>query len=88
MNEMPENKSLKEEETKKIDRNFYEWVQALVVSVLAVMLVFTFVIRMISVDGTSMLPSLQHGDRLLVLDSALCGGYCFLYRLFHFFIRN
>ena len=76
MNEMPENKPLEtEEEPKKIDRNFYEWVQALVVSVLAVMLVFTFVIRMISVDGTSMLPSLQHGDRLLVLDSAWCGDF-------------
>ena len=79
VNEMPEH-NIGEEATEgqqaaavKVDRNFYEWVQALVASVLAVLLLFTFVIRMISVDGTSMLPSLQDGDRLLVLDAAWCG---------------
>jgi len=76
MNEMPE-KNIPETaaapQQKKVDRNLYEWVQALVVSVLAVMLLFTFVIRMISVDGTSMLPTLQNSDRLLVLDAAWCG---------------
>ena len=82
MNEMPENNMENTEELpqeaaaprqQKDERNLYEWVQALVYSVLAVMLVFTFVIRMIGVDGSSMLPTLQHGDRLMVLDAALCG---------------
>ena len=79
MNEKDENmtpqqeENLPQENAVKADRNLYEWVQALVVSVLAVMLLFTFVIRQIGVDGTSMLPSLQHGDRLLVLDAALAG---------------
>ena len=76
MNEMPEKnttESSDNQQTMKVDRNFYEWVQALVASVLAVLLLFTFVIRMISVDGTSMLPTLQDGDRLLVLDAAWCG---------------
>jgi len=76
MNEMPEKNTQKntvEPQQEKVDRNLYEWVQALVVSVLTVMLLFTFVIRMISVDGTSMLPTLQDGDRLLVLDAAWCG---------------
>lgn len=63
------------EEKKSPEREAYEWVQALVCSVLAVVLVFTFVIRLIGVDGHSMLPTLQDGDRLLVLSSALCGGY-------------
>ena len=67
----PENST--EQRRENIDRNLYEWVQALVVSVLTVMLLFTFVIRMISVDGTSMVPTLQNGDRLLVLDAAWCG---------------
>ena len=56
-------------------RELYEWVQAMICSVLTVVLVFTFVIRMIGVDGSSMVPTLQDGDRLLVLESALCGGF-------------
>lgn len=79
MDEKTENKSTEQESGQPVnnDRNFYEWVQALVFSVLAVMLLFTFVIRMIGVDGTSMLPSLQHGDRLMVLDSAWCGDLAY-----------
>jgi len=56
-------------------RDLYEWVQALVCSVLAVVIVFTFVIRLIGVDGRSMLPTLQHGDRLLVLNSLIYDDY-------------
>lgn len=56
-------------------RDLYEWVQALVCSVLAVVLVFTFVIRLIGVDGHSMVPTLQDGDRLLVLNSILYHDY-------------
>lgn len=56
-------------------RELYEWVQAMVFSVLAVVLVFTFGVRLIGVDGHSMLPTLQDGDRLLVLNGFLCGEY-------------
>ena len=56
-------------------REAYEWVQALVCSVLAVVVVFTFVIRLIGVDGRSMVPTLQNGDRLLVLNSMLYNDY-------------
>ena len=67
---------MQEENKKQIKgKELYEWVQALVSSVLVVVMIFTFVIRLIGVDGHSMLPTLQHGDRLLVLNSALCGGY-------------
>ena len=57
-----------QEEKRENGRELYEWVQALVGSVLVVVLVFTFVIRLIGVDGHSMVPTLQDGDRLLVLD--------------------
>jgi len=53
----------------------YEWVRLVVCSVLAIMLLFTFIIRLIGVDGHSMVPTLQDGDRLLVLTGPLCGGY-------------
>lgn len=56
-------------------RELYEWVQALVCSVLAVVMLFTFVVRLIGVDGYSMLPTLQDGDRLLVLNSMLYSDY-------------
>ena len=62
-------------ERKSRSREAYEWVQALVSSVLAVVLLFTFGVRLIGVDGHSMVPTLQDGDRLLVLNSMFCGGY-------------
>lgn len=67
--------ALRAEPKERRGREAYEWVQALVCSVLAVVLTFTFGVRLIGVDGHSMVPTLQDGDRLLVLNSALCGGY-------------
>ncbi len=56
-------------------RDLYEWVQSLVGSVLVVVALFTFVVRMMGVDGHSMLDTLQHGDRLLVVSSLLYHDY-------------
>ena len=56
-------------------RDLYEWVQSLVGSVLVVVAIFTFVIRMMGVDGHSMLNTLQQGDRLLVVNSMLYHDY-------------
>ena len=70
---MRESTEKKEEKNKGMD--LYEWVHALVNSVLAVVILFTFVIRLIGVDGHSMVPTLQDGDRLLVLNSLLYDDY-------------
>ena len=81
MSEREQDKPLEEEteakkgKEEKSGREAYEWVQALVCSVLAVVVLFTFVIRLIGVDGHSMVPTLQHGDRLLVLNSMLYNDY-------------
>ena len=64
-----------EKKQRENGKDFYEWVQALVCSVLAVVVLFTFVIRLIGVDGHSMVPTLQDGDRLLVLNSMLYDDY-------------
>ncbi|WP_417044714.1 signal peptidase I [Dysosmobacter sp.] len=73
---MSENEREKEKDgEEKSGREAYEWVQALVCSVLAVVVIFTFVIRLIGVDGHSMVPTLQNGDRLLVLNSMLYDDY-------------
>ena len=65
----------KQKKSKEGGRDWYEWAQALVCSVLAVVVVFTFLIRLIGVDGHSMVPTLQDGDRLLVLTSLLDDDY-------------
>ena len=72
---MRKNKQTAEKAEEKSGRDLYEWVQALVCSVLAVVLIFTFGIRLIGVDGTSMLHTLHDGDRLLVLNSLLHDNY-------------
>lgn len=56
-------------------RDFYEWIQALVYSVLTVVVIFTFGIRLIGVEGHSMLPTLQDGDRLLVVNPVFYDDY-------------
>lgn len=56
-------------------RGLYEWVQALVCSVLTVVVLFTFAVRLIGVSGDSMRETLRDGDLLLVLDGWLCGDY-------------
>lgn len=53
----------------------YEWLRSGVTAVLIIVLTFTFVIRMMGVKGPSMIPTLQDGDRLLVLDALLAGEY-------------
>ena len=56
-------------------RDVYETVSSLVSALLVVVLVFTFLVRLMGVSGPSMIPTLQAGDRLLVVNSLLCGDY-------------
>lgn len=56
-------------------RDVYETVSSLVSALLVVVLVFTFLVRLMGVSGPSMIPTLQDGDRLLVVNSLLCGDY-------------
>ena len=56
-------------------REAYEWARSLVAAVLFITLVFTFAVRMMGVSGPSMIPTLQDGDRLIVINAALCGTY-------------
>ena len=67
---------MQEQERKTVrGRNLYEWIQSLVGSVLVVVAVFTFGIRMLGVDGHSMLNTLQHGDRLMVVNPIFYHDY-------------
>ncbi len=46
--------------------NAFDWVQSVVVAIVALFTVFTFVVRPVRVDGDSMLPTLQDGNWLLL----------------------
>ncbi|MBR3817341.1 MAG: signal peptidase I [Clostridia bacterium] len=50
----------------KILINVYDMVSVLAVAVVTIMVLFTFVFRVVFVDGGSMLPTLNHGDMLVV----------------------
>ena len=43
-----------------------DWLQCLVIALLSCVLLFTFVIRLVEVDGTSMIPTFQHTDRVAI----------------------
>ena len=44
----------------------FDWIQSLVVALLICVLVFTFVVRVINVSGSSMLDTLHNNDRILI----------------------
>lgn len=50
----------------KFRRSVLEWVETIVMAIVLVAVVFTFVVRIITVDGGSMKPTYHDGDRVLV----------------------
>ena len=57
---------LKPEEPEDWRRDLFEWLQLLVIVLVAVIGLFTFVVGIVGVDGSSMYPTLEHGDLMLV----------------------
>lgn len=47
-------------------RETYDWIQSLISALLICVLVFVFVVRVMDVNGSSMVPTLSNGDKLLV----------------------
>ena len=52
----------------KARREAYDWIQSLISALLICVLVFVFVARIMDVNGTSMFPTLNNGDKVLVSD--------------------
>lgn len=62
--EAPEKEPLPPRE--KFLRSVLEWAETISMAIVLVAVVFTFVVRIITVDGRSMQPTYQDGDRVLV----------------------
>lgn len=56
----------KEEKKGRFQSSFYDWGEALIVSLIFIVLLFTFVVRLIGVDGSSMFPTLHDNDVMVV----------------------
>ena len=52
----------------KARREAYDWIQSLISALLICVLVFVFVLRIMDVKGSSMVPTLHNGDKVLVSD--------------------
>ena len=68
---MDHENSVSQQETRsEKKRNFivnsYEWVEALISSLIAVIVVFMFLFRVVNVSGPSMLPTLRSNDRVIL----------------------
>jgi len=61
---LPPEEELSRRDSIKMD--FYFWLQALVLALVSLILIFTLVGRIIGVDGTSMIPTLHNNDMLLL----------------------
>lgn len=70
MNENPElqAQSKKDPEKKNDGSETLDWLQCIVSAIVVCILIFTFLLRVVSVVGSSMVPTLKEGDRLIVSD--------------------
>ena len=73
MNETPENQNMEQpaeqpapEKVKKREGDLFDWLQCIVTALVACVLIFVFVGRTIGVVGSSMVPTLEQGDRLII----------------------
>lgn len=53
-------------EKAKANKNTYEWIQSLVSALVVCVVVFLLFVRVIDVKGSSMLPTLVNGDKMIV----------------------
>lgn len=59
-------KSVKQ--TKTFWTEVYEWIDSAVITVMVILLAFTFLFRQVRIEGNSMWPTLQNGERVIVSD--------------------
>ncbi len=61
-----ENGEFDEKPPKSLKTEIFEWLDVLVVSVIAVVLIFTFFFRVVTIDGESMENTLHGGEKVII----------------------
>ncbi len=57
------------ENSSETAKGIFDWIDSVVLSVFAVAIIFTFVFRIVGIDGSSMQNTLQHGDRVIIVSA-------------------
>ncbi len=65
-NETVQNETQEKDNSAAVLNDFLEIVETMLISVFVVLLLFTYLIRPVTVDGRSMNPTLLHGDKLVM----------------------
>ena len=74
MNEEPVTTAPKEgEAVVNVHKETYEWIQCVVIALICCVLIFVFIARVIDVVGSSMVPTLENGDKIII--TRLAGDY-------------
>lgn len=68
---MDTNAASENKKTESLSKTVLEWAEELVIAVVIIAIAFTFLFRVITVTGTSMVPNYNDGDRVLVMGGAL-----------------
>lgn len=61
-----DNKKKKAEEAVSGRAEIYDWIQCIVYALIACVIVFVFFVRLVDVVGSSMYPTLEEGDKMVV----------------------
>ncbi len=61
------------EKAKDPKANAYDWLESLVTAIIACIIIFLFLFRVVNVDGSSMVPTLKDSDKIVI--SRLAGNY-------------
>ena len=54
------------EEEKQFKKDVFEWLEVLVSAIIAVVLCFSFLFRIATIEGNSMMNTLQNGERVII----------------------
>ena len=61
------------EKTKDLKSNAYDWIESLVTAIIACIIIFLFLFRVVNVQGSSMVPTLRESDKIVI--SRLAGNF-------------
>ena len=60
------NEDLEPEDEESSGFELYDWIQCFISAIVIGILIFMFLFRVITVDGSSMYPTLYHGDKIIM----------------------